>query len=792
MAWSTKPLTWAEIHWPRPLETEPVLSLLTHLATIDRFSQIVFEVRAKHGHIHFLIGAEAGLLKRIEKLVHGEMAGVRFSSKVERAEMVVVRSVKLSRPQLTLNTGNQTAVIRSVLAALAQTKRSGDETVLQVVLGHSFTPSLLPNKLSDPTASWLDLIRGSVPPASAESRSLMKGKTTYHGFAAAVRIGGVATDSTASSHHSVRFPHHQNSTDSNKTMPKPSYSIPKAVHQVRNVFTALKVAESAGVRLRAVPDKPRNLNLGKCPWFYPMRLSIRELVSVLAWPLGEDEYCGVAGLHPRILLPPAWYKGEGRCFGLSSGFGASSDFGDTRLKLGISAWDSLEHTVLLGPTGSGKSTAMLNLILADIRSGRSVLVIDPKADLVNDVLARIPESRLADVVVLDPTDACPVGFNPLADRTRNPSLVADSVLAVFRDVFADSWGVRTQDILSAALLTLVRMGNVAIMGSTPTSGTASNPTGHTSPIPASLVLLPALLADTQFRHKVVSQVVSDDPLGLGAFWAGFEAMSVAERNQHIAPVMNKLRQFLLRPQLRNVLGQTEPKFSLSDLFSRGNSGTGHKIVLVPLNKGVIGGESARLLGSLIVGQLWTLALGRANLSPEQRHIVSVFIDEVQDYLSLPTDLADALSQARGLGVGLTVAHQYRAQLPASLKAGIDANARNKIVFGLNATDAKDMAAMAAHEGLEAMDFTLLPRYGVYANLQQNGKSTSWVSGSTLPNPPETISAAEARAVSQATYGRDAKEVEVEFLALLGHNKPAHCKAADTPIGRKKRGNNEAH
>jgi hypothetical protein len=360
----------------------------------------------------------------------------------------------------------------------------------------------------------------------------------------------------------------------------------------------------------------------------------------------------------------------------------------------------------------------------------------------------------------------PVGFNPLADRTRNPALVADGILAVFRDVFADSWGIRTQDILSAALLTLVRYGQI-----------------HGG---ASLVWLPALLTDASFRRKITSKL--SDQIGLGAFWTGYEAMSVAERNQHITPVMNKVRHFLLRPELRAMLGQAEPKFTLADLFNK------RRIVLVPLNKGLIGAESARLLGSLIVGQLWTLALGRASLPPERRYITSVFIDEVQDYLSLPTDLSDALAQARGLGVGLTIAHQYRAQLPPNLKAGIDANARNKIVFGLNAGDAKDMAAMAPE--LEAQDFMLLPRFGIYTSLQQNKKSTGWVSGTTLPKPPATRLAAEAKAFSMAKYGRNIEDVEQEYMTAIGLNRNGKVSgnragktSSEDPIGRKKRGAN---
>ncbi|MCL2807440.1 MAG: type IV secretion system DNA-binding domain-containing protein [Coriobacteriia bacterium] len=757
MPWKTEPLSWLEIFWPRPLEEKKVLELLTHLATLARRGQIVFEVRCAKARVRYVLGAHDSVLWRLKALLQGLCSELRFAGKVKRADMIAAKSIKLSSKGLATNTHNQEALVRAILAALAQTRATGAETVLQIVLGASFAPSMLAAKPANPSATWLDYLRGSVPPPSSESISLQKDRVAHHGFALAMRIGALAKEGAC---------------------PSPT----KAQSQMRAVFCALKVAESAGVRLRAATDKPQNLNLATCPWFYPMRLSVRELAGFLAWPIGDTELPGTASLNPKILFLPTWYKAETRSFGLSSGFAGK------RLCLGISARDSLEHTVLLGPTGAGKSTAMLNLILADIEAERSVLVIDPKHTLVGDILERIPDKRKDEVVVIDPTDTRPVGFNPLADRTQHPSLVADGVLTVLHDVFADFWGIRTQDILSAALLTLVHYGQAH--------------GGNTS-----LVWLPALLTDAQFRHKIVSKVAAIDPLGIGAFWAGFEALSQAEKNQHIAPVLNKIRQFLLRPQLRAVLGQSKPQFSLNDLFDK------RRIVLVPLNKGIIGKEAARLLGSFIVMQLWTLALGRANKSPEQLHIVNAYIDEVQDYLSLPTDLADALSQARGLGVGLTLAHQYRAQLPPALRAGIDTNARNKIVFGLGATDAREMAAMAKAEGLSALDFELLPRFGVYASLQQGGRATGWISGSTKPAPPTTSLGVEIKALSQARFGQDAKLIEQEFLELMGYTR-AHAKtgglqanatqaseaqasgvqpgkAQDTPIGRKMRGRDDA-
>lgn len=291
-----------------------------------------------------------------------------------------------------------------------------------------------------------------------------------------------------------------------------------------------------------------------------------------------------------------------------------------------------------------------------------------------------------------------------------------------------------------------------------------------------MLWLQPLLTDSGFRRKIVSGV--KDKVGIMPFWNEFESLSDLQRQQWIAPVSNKLRQFTLRSGLRNVLGQARPKFSLTDLFTQ------RKIVLVPLNRGVVGSESARLLGSLIVGLTWTLALSRANLPPERRHLVSVYIDELQDYLSLPTDLSDALAQARGLGVGMTLAHQYSDQLPTEIRAGIDANCRNKIVFGLNSKDAKDMAAMAPE--LTAEDFMALPRYQIYTSFQSGGRNTGWVMGRTLPPQPALRAPAVLYAQSMESYGTPAEETEEEYLNTITNYSTPGPNQGDTPIGRRKR------
>ncbi len=700
---------WFELNWQRPFALEDVTGLLAHLSQLTPRGFLCVEARSKGGNITYLIGTAAQYSGKISEIVrsHGEIE-LNAVKNVRRKPMSLAKHLTVSKPVLSLNADVTDSVVRSGLAAMSAI-RSEEEAVVQVILGRGFSPNPVPYKLQDPHESWLDLALFGVRKATPDSVKSAKEKQEQFMFQTLIRVGASGKN---------------------------------AEGRVDNILSAFRVLQSAGVHLRAFDEDPSHIDTVHIPWQINLRLSVKEIAPFLLLPAGEDDLPGVPGLHPKRLLPPSWYKEPGSLpdqTWLDRTFAQSLNA--TPKRLSISPQDALEHTVILGPTGSGKSTAMEHLILSDIKVGRSVLVLDPKADLVTEILERIPEERKGDVVVIDPSDPCPVGFNPLRFRGfRNKELVSDAVLSVMKEIFADSWGIRTQQILSAALLTLADIPD------------------------STLLWLPALLTDEAFRSRIVSKV--NDRIGLKPFWEQYEEMKPSERNTNIAPVLNKMQQFVFRPGLRAVLGQAKPKFDLMDLFTK------RKIVLVPLNRGIIGGESARLLGSLIVGLTWTLALSRANIPPEKRHLVSVYIDELQDYLSLPTDLADALAQARGLGVGMTLAHQYRGQLPPEIKAGIDANARNKIIFGLNGVDAKEMAGQATE--LEAEDFMLLPRYQIYTNIMQNRKSTGWVQGVTFPPSEPIRMAAELKAESMKRYGKPAEEVEAEFLRLF--DEPTHTNA----------------
>jgi hypothetical protein len=400
--------------------------------------------------------------------------------------------------------------------------------------------------------------------------------------------------------------------------------------------------------------------------------------------------------------------------------------------LALPAAAALHHLHVLGPTGTGKSTLLINLIQQDMQDGRAVVVVDPQGDLVTEVLKRVPTARQDDVIVLNPADrSAPVGLNPLRTRGRDPEVVADGLLAVFVGLYGDSLGPRSQDILHSCLLTLTRRQD------------------------ASLVMLPLLLTNAGFRRSLTANL--RDPIALGPFWDWYEHLSDGERQAAIAPIQNKLRQWLLRPTLRHVIGQRLPKASVNEVFAE------RRILLVSLAQGQLGPEGAALLGSLVVAELWQATTERSRTPAAQRHPVMVYLDEFSAFLHLPTDLADALARSRGMGVAYTLAHQFMNQLSPGMRSAVQANTRSRVCFQLAPEDAALLARN--HPELAADDMTALGRYEVYASLFAAGQAMPYASGRTLPPSEPIASPARLRARSRARYGQPLDKIETGFADL---------------------------
>lgn len=706
---------WLEVHWARPLLTAQVVGFLTRLASDAQRGPIVWEARAEAGRIRYLLGADEFDLREIAGLLPELVTGSALTTLSKpRLEAERCGRVRIRQRSLSLCLDGSEQMLHALLAALASAKAPGDVVVIQTILGKAMAPESLSPAVEDPARPLLSKLFYGTQPASAEVRSRMRTKYDQYRFRAVVRIG-------ASSANEAR----------RRLL-------------IMRVLSALRQLQSGGVHVDVVPDRPEAVDDAHLPLRLPLRLTPTEAMAFLAWPEGEQELPGLPAVHPRKIAPPPSYRPvKERMFATTTAPGVS-------VPIGVSMGDAFRHTHITGPTGTGKSNLLLHLIKADIDAGRSVVLIDPKRDLAMDVLGLIPEWRHKHVVVIDPTMQHPVGLNPLPTTTERRPLVADSLLAIFKGLFPNAFGPRTSDVMHASLLTLMHAPG------------------------ATLVQLPALLTDATFRRSLTSRI--NDPAGLGSFWAQWEAMSPPQQANAIGPVMSRLRQFLLRPGLRAVLDQPEPRFHLNDVL------TSPKILIVTLNKGLLGAQSAALLGSLVVSQLWQLTLARAALPQDKRRPVSLFLDEAQNFLNLDSDLGEALEQSRSLKVAWHLAHQFRHQMPPHLLASIDANARNKIAFTLDTADA---AAVAKGSALSPEDFSQLPQFEIYASLLNEGRQTGWFSGKTLP-PPKQISDPEGVvAESQARYGMEPRAAEPQPSPETAE--PGITDVDNEPFGRTPRG-----
>ena len=700
MAPATRPLVWHQLRFALPFAQDTAVGLVERVLADGSLGRVVLELRASGGQATWVVGSRAG--ERLARVVGELVPGCRVSRGVSRR--VVDQAVVVSaRPVgAGLATERLSAVVRAVLAALAVTAE-GEELVVQLQLGRRFSPQALGRV--EPQG-WLELLGlVPIPSLSGERGRRMRAQVGRHRAAASLRLGVRAAS-----------PLRQ------RTL-------------LQGLLGALRLLEGPGARLRARTEHPAKLDAVRRPWRAGLELGAGEIVAMAGWPIGELPLPLLGSGHPRLVAPPP----EVASGSSQRVVGASAVPGEAGL-VRLPITDAVYHTHLLGPTGAGKSTVLLSLALADAAEGRGLLLLDPKGDLATDFVARLPQERAADVVVLDPTNPCPVGFNPLAGPPELAVVTAEAVLGVLAELFRDSWGIRTADVLSAALLTLARIPQ------------------------ATLVWLVPLLTNPAFRRRVLA-LAPPDPLGTDVFWQGYEAKPVRTQAVEVAPVLNKLRQLMLRPGLRAMLGQAQPRFGLADLLER------RRIVVVNLNQGLLGAGAARLLGTLLISQLWQHLLARQAEPPERRQIVSVYIDEVQAFLAgLPGSLADALAQARSLGAAFHLAHQYRGQLSGEMMQAVETNTRSKVYFALSATDAAAAARLAPE--LEAADFQLLAQYQAYATVMHQGRRSGWFSLATRPAPPAVRDPALLYAASHARYGIPAKQTEAELIALTSGSAPS--------------------
>jgi hypothetical protein len=361
--------------------------------------------------------------------------------------------------------------------------------------------------------------------------------------------------------------------------------------------------------------------------------------------------------------------------------------------------DARYHLHVVGATGSGKTTMLVNLAVDDIAAGRGTVVIDPHGDMVLDILDRLPASVADRVVLFDPDQPNPPTLNPLSGD--DPDLVVDNLVSIFGNIFAKAWGPRMDDVMRVACLTLLRHANVTLQ--------------H----------IPSLLNSAPFRSAMT--VGLDDPAGLRGFWQWYDELNPALRSQVIGPVLARLRAFLLRDFVKRTMRYPQSSFDMGKVLDGG-------ALLVRIPKGQLGEDTSKLLGSLVLAQVWQAATARASIPADKRRDATLIIDEAQNFLTLASSLDSMLAEARKYRLSMVLAHQDLAQFPKDLLAAASANARNKIYFSVAPEDARVLARHTLPE-LDEHDLAHLDAYTAASRLVVAGRQTPAFTMKTRPPKP---------------------------------------------------------
>jgi hypothetical protein len=344
----------------------------------------------------------------------------------------------------------------------------------------------------------------------------------------------------------------------------------------------------------------------------------------------------------------------------------------------------VKHCHIIGTSGTGKSTLLFNLIRQDIENGEGIAVLDPHGDLVDRILGIIPQKRIEDVILIDPSDEqFPVGFNILqAHSTLERALLASDLVAVFRRL-STSWGDQMDSVLKNTILTFLRSSR---------GGTLAD--------------VRRFLLEDNFQAQFLKSV--QDP-ELVYYWEkGFRKLTGAKS---VGSIITRLNDFLVEEPIRNMVTQPVNRLDFAQIMDTG------KIFLARLSQGLLNNENAHLLGTLMISKFQQIAMARQSQEASQRRPFWIYCDECHNFVT--PSMAQILTSTRKYNVGLTLAHQDLQQLKrdSEVASAILSGCYTRVVFHVGDADARTLDEGFSH--FEAFDLTNLETFTSVARVERS-------------------------------------------------------------------------
>lgn len=418
---------------------------------------------------------------------------------------------------------------------------------------------------------------------------------------------------------------------------------------------------------------------------------------------------------------------------------AQTDFRNQMRRFGIKLDDRRRHMYVIGKTGMGKTTMLENMVLHDIYAGHGVGIVDPHGDFAEKIIDYIPPHRINDVVYFNPADTSfPIGFNILeVNNEEQKHLVAAGLMGIFKKIWPDVWSSRMEYILNNTLLALLDYPGSTLLG------------------------INRMLADRKYRAKVVSKL--HDPV-IKAFWQNeFAAYNDRYAQEAVAPIQNKIGQFLSASVIRNMVAQVKSTIDVRAIMDSG------KIFVMNLSKGRIGEDNSRLLGGMVITKIQLAAMERVDTPEAKRRDFFLYVDEFQNFAT--ASFANILSEARKYRLSLIMAHQYIKQLDELVADAVFGNVGTVISFRVGGPDAEELVKEFTPTFTEE-DIVNLGKYHVFLKLMINGVASQPFSAMTMPPIGKpTASAEKIVKVSRERYAKPREEIQDKITRWSGMEIP---------------------
>jgi hypothetical protein len=469
-------------------------------------------------------------------------------------------------------------------------------------------------------------------------------------------------------------------------------------------------------------------------------LNVVEMATIFHFPNKDVGTPNIIWLTARRSQAPVVIPESGLYLG-------KSKFRGVDKKVYMENKDRTRHLYIVGQTGTGKSQMMMMLALQDMRNGEGLAIIDPHGTDIEELLTKIPQERMGDVILFDAADTeRPFGINMIeAHSEEEKHMLINSFIALLYKLYDPN----RQGIMGPLLERAIRNVMLTAM---------SDPE-------ATMVDVMRLLIDDKYHKRFLEKLT--DPM-VRRYWTDEVANTSQNRKGEIMGYfVAKFDRFITDITMRNILGQAKSSVDLNKVMSE------KKILLIDLAKGKIGEENSNFLGLLLVPRLLAAALARHSMVVRGEDFPDfyLYVDEFQNFAT--PDFATILSEARKYKLNLIVVHQFIAQLEEDIKNAVFGNVGTICAFRVGADDSEYLETQFAPV-FTKNDLINLPIGNCYTRLLVKGQPTApfsmEVDWDWITNQPKNFDTArKIKEMSRLKYGVPAKEVEEYIKLRAGYN-----------------------